>query len=381
MSALQYLNKKSWHTATIKNNEKKWLREQEAAKEKARIEELQKELAEERRQEQLQRLEEESGRVDPKASLKRQRLNWMYEYGRDENENEKLRVAKEKEDILLGKKAVDIETVGEVERAERANLVDMEAKMREDPLVQIEMQRAKLRALAGISEATTTTQNPTGLGKVRASDKSKSELLAKEKAQRKDERRRKREMREIRREQRALQRQGANSRVSDGSRPEIHSRLKNIVDDNEGVSIDGAGALKRREQDEQQCDYKGVRESRLSRSKENFENQTDLHDCDSSERRGLHSYIPWKTDNVYRKQRQKVDGKGRLYRTNFDDSDNDGRCGQKRARDESDGILDYDVRRSTDEKLPRFPGDARDHGDFRRLSRWDLRSDSRKGKH
>ena len=64
MSALQFLNKKSWHTSTIKNNEKVWIREQEAAKEAARIAELQKQIAEERRQQDLQRLEEESGRVD-----------------------------------------------------------------------------------------------------------------------------------------------------------------------------------------------------------------------------------------------------------------------------------------------------------------------------
>lgn len=218
MSALQFLNKKSWHTATIKNNEKKWLREQEEAKEKARIDELQKQITEERRQEQLQRLEEESGHVDPSASLKRRRLNWMYEYERVDEENDKIRDAKEREDILLGKKPVNIETVGVTEREQRASLVDMEAKMREDPLVQIEMQKAKLRALAGVSDATTTTKN-LPMAQIRRQPKNEQvDNHLTEKAMRKAERQRIREERQVRRAKRALRRQNDRFGVEDSTR-------------------------------------------------------------------------------------------------------------------------------------------------------------------
>lgn len=140
MSALQFLNKKSWHTSTIKNNEKVWLREQEAANEKARIEELQKQITEERRQQELQELEEKSGRVDEAEQIKRRRLNWMYEYGRDDSDEAvKMRDEKEREDVMLGKKKLDLDQLGDEQREERVTLVDSETKMREDPMAQIQI--------------------------------------------------------------------------------------------------------------------------------------------------------------------------------------------------------------------------------------------------
>lgn len=187
MSALQFLNKKSWHTSTLRNNEKLWIREQEAEKEKSRIEELQKQLAEERRQEALFRLEEESGRVDASAAAKRRRINWMYEYDETE-EGAKTPEGKESEDVMLGKKEVNVEEVGEAERVERAALVDVEAKMREDPLLQMKMSIAKTRGSL-----------PTNCDK-----KAGVNEKALEKMQRKEERRRIREDRQKRRNDRVI---------------------------------------------------------------------------------------------------------------------------------------------------------------------------------
>lgn len=150
MSALQFLSKKSWHTSTIRNNEKVWLKEQEAAKEKARIAELQKQLEEERKLEEIQRLEIESGRLDPSEVLKRRRLNWMYEQGPSNNDAEGKEKEKEKErdDMLLGKKEIDLNKLAEQDEAEKcvaaSHLVDVEAKMREDPLLLIEKQKAQV---------------------------------------------------------------------------------------------------------------------------------------------------------------------------------------------------------------------------------------------
>lgn len=194
MSALQFLNKKSWHTATIKNNEKVWLKEQAAENEKKRMEELQKQLAEERKLQEIQRLEEKSGRLDPAELLKRRRLNWMYEHG--PNKDDEKQQEKDREDTLLGRKEVNLE---ELEQPlKRTSLAEEERKLREDPLVQIEMERARILRLAG--------RDP-----LRRVD---PEREAKRK--RKEQRAKIREERRIRREKRALRRSGRpNARESE----------------------------------------------------------------------------------------------------------------------------------------------------------------------
>lgn len=382
MSALQYLNKKSWHTATIKNNEKKWLREQEAAKEKARIEELQKQLAEERRQEELQRLEEESGRVDPNASLKRQRLNWMYEYGRDEKENEKQRIAKEKEDVLLGKKPVDIETAGDAERAERATLVDMEAKMREDPLVQIEIQRAKLRALAGISNATTTTQDSVGSEKLHVLNNAKRDQLAQEKAQRRDERRRIRELRQSRRENRALQRQeDASVRVSGGSRVITHDVPKDSECSKGALRNDGQEAVASDEREKQQDNYEDIRQSRQTRSDEFYGVETCSRRYNSRERRSLNGRRPEKRERLHEEQKRCYDRIIQPYHTSYDKGTEHSYRNRKRYREEKEEDAQNrnlsGIRGENSSPRPR----DRTNSDCQRTSRWDLGPEPRGHRH
>lgn len=205
MSALQFLNKKSWHTSTIRNNEKVWLAEQSDAKEQARVAELQKQLEEERKLEEIQRLEIESGRLDPAEVLKRRRLNWMYEHGAsaaDDADARKEHEEKERDDILLGKKKVDLDEIAnEEEDKEKAFLVDAEAKFREDPLVQIQKQTALAAQLA-------PRERRLGLPKIalpaRKSSKYTPEELAAKKS-RKEERRVIREERRRRKEEKALQ--------------------------------------------------------------------------------------------------------------------------------------------------------------------------------
>ena len=58
---LAFLNKKHFHTGSIRNVEEVWKREQKAAKEEARLEELQKQIAQERQLEELEQVAEKAG--------------------------------------------------------------------------------------------------------------------------------------------------------------------------------------------------------------------------------------------------------------------------------------------------------------------------------
>ncbi|CAN8066681.1 unnamed protein product [Agarophyton chilense] len=167
MSALKFLGKKSWHTGNIKNNEKVWLKEQEEAKEKSRIEELRKQIEEERKLKEAEDLEVKSGRLDPEQLLKRRRINWMYEFEPSRNhDSEKVVNDKEREEILTGKKDVTLETLENEKEKAGPSMIDLENKMREDPLLDIKRQRMQaakvqhLRKLYGVQDphSSDTTQ-------------------------------------------------------------------------------------------------------------------------------------------------------------------------------------------------------------------------------
>ena len=58
---LAFLNKKTWHPGRLDNQEEKWKREQAAAKEKAKLDELQKQIVLERQQEELHAVAQAAG--------------------------------------------------------------------------------------------------------------------------------------------------------------------------------------------------------------------------------------------------------------------------------------------------------------------------------
>ena len=62
LGCLQNL-KKSWHTGTLKNIEKVYLREKAAEEEKKKMAQLKKELDEQRAIMELQKLQEDSGKI------------------------------------------------------------------------------------------------------------------------------------------------------------------------------------------------------------------------------------------------------------------------------------------------------------------------------
>lgn len=67
--------KKSWHPQTLRNVEKVWKAEQRHEAEQKKIEELQRELREERAREEMQRYAEDTGAVKKRE----EKLDWMYQ--------------------------------------------------------------------------------------------------------------------------------------------------------------------------------------------------------------------------------------------------------------------------------------------------------------
>lgn len=143
--------KKSWHPTTMKNMERVWKAEQKHEAEQKKIEELQKELAEERTREEIRHFAEDQGVVKKKS----ERLDWMYEG---------VSALANKEEYLLGR-AVD-KTFEVIQQAESGlgnkpeedalpesifkpvigNVtIDLANKIREDPLLMIKKQEDENR--------------------------------------------------------------------------------------------------------------------------------------------------------------------------------------------------------------------------------------------
>ena len=74
--SLAFLAKKSWHTANFKNVEKVWIAEQKNKEEEGRLAELQKQIAEEREQQELRELQRRSGHG---GKVAQEKVGWMYD--------------------------------------------------------------------------------------------------------------------------------------------------------------------------------------------------------------------------------------------------------------------------------------------------------------
>lgn len=71
---MAFLAKKSWHTGTIQHMEKVWKAEERAKQEKKKMEELRRELAEERELDQLRKVQEKSS-----GSSRKERVDFLYQ--------------------------------------------------------------------------------------------------------------------------------------------------------------------------------------------------------------------------------------------------------------------------------------------------------------
>ncbi|XP_044274646.1 pre-mRNA-splicing factor CWC25 homolog isoform X2 [Varanus komodoensis] len=133
--------KKSWHPQTLRNVEKVWKAEQKHEAERKKIEELQRELHEERAREEMQRYAEDVGAVKKKD----EKLEWMYQGpGGMMNRDEYLMgrpVDKYVFQTVEDKEAHSSETgllPGSIFAFTGANSsLEMASKIREDPLFMI----------------------------------------------------------------------------------------------------------------------------------------------------------------------------------------------------------------------------------------------------
>ncbi|KAG7486166.1 hypothetical protein JOB18_026272 [Solea senegalensis] len=134
--------KKSWHPQTMKNIERVWKAEQKHEAERKKIEELQKQLKDERAREEITRYAEDSGAIKKKDD----RLDWMYQgpvssVSRDEyllGRSIDKQITDQYEEPESGPSAETGLLPGSIfNPATPASNLDLAAKIREDPLFEI----------------------------------------------------------------------------------------------------------------------------------------------------------------------------------------------------------------------------------------------------
>lgn len=134
--------KKSWHPQTMKNIERVWKAEQKHEAERKKIEELQKELKEERAREEITKFAQETGALKKKDD----RLDWMYQGpGGQVSRDEYLmgrpidkQITEQYEEPESGPSAQTGLLPGSIfNPTTPASNLDLAAKIREDPLFEI----------------------------------------------------------------------------------------------------------------------------------------------------------------------------------------------------------------------------------------------------
>ncbi|XP_017351523.1 pre-mRNA-splicing factor CWC25 homolog [Ictalurus punctatus] len=193
--------KKSWHPQTLKNIERVWKAEQKHEAERKKIEELQKELKDERAREEITKYAQETGAVKKKD----ERLDWMYQgpggqLSRDE--------------YLLGR-AIDKQITQQYEEPESGpsaetgllpgsifnsttsiSSLDMASKIREDPLFEIRKREEEKKR--------SVLTNPVKMKEIRKMlrenlEKEKKKKRKKEKKEKRDEKERRKDRKHKRR--------------------------------------------------------------------------------------------------------------------------------------------------------------------------------------
>ncbi|XP_023243611.1 pre-mRNA-splicing factor CWC25 homolog [Centruroides sculpturatus] len=137
--------KKSWHPSTLRNIERVWKAEQKHEAEQKKIEQLQRELAEERAKEEMQHYAEEKGAVQKRE----EKLDWMYQgpaalvdreqylTGRQIDKTFEILQHQEQDDIPSDNESC----IGSIFARTSSNApVDIANKIREDPLFLIRKQ-------------------------------------------------------------------------------------------------------------------------------------------------------------------------------------------------------------------------------------------------
>ncbi|KAM7418431.1 hypothetical protein PAMA_015856 [Pampus argenteus] len=276
--------KKSWHPQTMKNIERVWKAEQKYEAERKKIEELQKELKEERAREEITKYAEDTGAIKKKDD----RLDWMYQgpagqVSRDE--------------YLLGR-PIDKQITDQYEEPESgpsaetgllpgsifnpttpASNLDMAAKIREDPLFEIRKREEEKKR-----EVLT---NPVKMKKIKEmlrqnlDKKDKKKKRKKEKKEKKGDKERRKEKKHKRRST------SSSSEEEDEKKHRAHPRDKSSADTkSHSHHLPGYGLLLpagRHHQSSASTNHTGRRER--SRSRSPHRNHRESHSSSSSSHR------------------------------------------------------------------------------------------------
>lgn len=300
--------KKSWHPQTMKNIERVWKAEQKHEAERKKIEELQKELKEERAREEITRFAEEAGSIKKKDD----RLDWMYQgpagqVSRDE--------------YLLGR-PIDKQITDQYEEPESgpsaetgllpgsifnptapASSLDLAAKIREDPLFEIRKREEEKKR-----EVLT---NPVKMKKIKEMLRQNLDKKDKKKKRKKDKKEKK--DKERRKEERKHKRRSSSSDEEDEKKHRSHSRDESSDTKSRSHHIPGYGLqfpAGRHHQSSASSNHSGRRER--SRSRSPHRNNRESHVHSSSSHRGDRKVEPRASSpqkERYQRQRHHVSKK------------------------------------------------------------------------
>ncbi|KAL3154798.1 hypothetical protein ABBQ38_011342 [Trebouxia sp. C0009 RCD-2024] len=146
---LGFLNKKTWHPGRLDNVEKVWKKEQEHAKEQNKLEDLRKQIADERQKEELEMIAAAAGH-----KVRSDRLDWMYQGGMLAKQEADQRT----EEAMMSGKPVQEDESTELNKAQQAVLLptfysedtpasanETWARLHSDPLFAIRQQEQTAR--------------------------------------------------------------------------------------------------------------------------------------------------------------------------------------------------------------------------------------------
>lgn len=156
--------KKSWHPLTRRNLEIVWTLEQEQAKEKQKFDQLRKEKELEREAEHLKRIYETSGEKVERP----QRLEWMYSGGLHQMQNADPSGASQHLATKVAKAAGNVERRSLFKTGSR---VDIEAKLREDPLFTVKRMEQRQENILPNLKKRPSSINHSGAARIKRDDK------------------------------------------------------------------------------------------------------------------------------------------------------------------------------------------------------------------
>ncbi|MCJ8745256.1 hypothetical protein PDJAM_G00128270 [Pangasius djambal] len=220
--------KKSWHPQTLKNIERVWKAEQKHEAERKKIEELQKELKEERAREEITKYAQETGAVKKKD----ERLDWMYQGPGGQIS---------REEYLMGR-PIDKQITQQYEEPESGpssetgllpgsifnsttsmSSMDMASKIREDPLFEIrKREEEKKRSIL---------TNPVKMKEIRKMlrqnlEKEKKKKRKKDKKEKRDEKERRKDKKHKRRSSSSDEEDRKHRSKEENGVPNSHSHQK-----------------------------------------------------------------------------------------------------------------------------------------------------------